>query len=152
MQCIFWLTSNDPVYCTCIKMCLLCVAEGGDLSFVLVVNPRRACAARVTVVAVSVCLSVCLCVYVSVKSYLTSGASVHRENTATYSAGNEGQNICGVFSLTTPLARSSAPSLGWPYIRSALRITRMRLVHTQDLQGSLCDARTPCRKFSLHSI
>ena len=28
----------------------------------LVINPRRACAARFTVVAVSVCLSVCLCV------------------------------------------------------------------------------------------
>ena len=46
------------------------------------------------------CLSVCL-------SHLTSGASVHRENTAKYSAGNEGQKICGIF----PLLRSSAPSL-----------------------------------------
>ena len=34
----------------------------------------------------------------SVKSNLTSGASVCCENTATYSAGNEGQKICGVFS------------------------------------------------------
>ena len=45
-------------------------------------NPRRACAARVTVVAVSVCLSV--------KSHLASGASVCPENSATYSACNEG--------------------------------------------------------------
>ena len=43
---------------------------------------------RVAVVLVSVC--------VSVKSYLTSGASIHPENTVTYSAGNGGQNICGV--------------------------------------------------------
>ena len=28
----------------------------------VVINPRRACAARVTVVVMSVCLSVCLCV------------------------------------------------------------------------------------------
>ena len=42
----------------------------------------------------SVCLSVC----VSVKSHLTYGASVRPENGVTYSAGNEDQNICGVFS------------------------------------------------------
>ena len=51
----------------------------------LLVNPRRACAARVTVVG-----SVCVCVCVSVKSHLTYGASVRPENAVTYSAGNEG--------------------------------------------------------------
>ena len=61
------------------------------------VNPRRACAARVTVLG-RVCLSVCL----SVKSHLTSGASVRPENTVAYSAGNGGQNICGVFFETAP--------------------------------------------------
>ena len=46
-----------------------------------------------------VCLSVCVCVCVclSVKSHLTSGASVRLENAVTYSAGNEGQQICSVF-------------------------------------------------------
>ena len=44
-----------------------------------------------TWVCVSVCLSVCL----SVKSNLTYGASVHPENAVMYSAGNEGQQICG---------------------------------------------------------
>ena len=29
----------------------------------LVINPRRACAARVTVVVLCVCVSVCVCVY-----------------------------------------------------------------------------------------
>ena len=54
---------------------------------------------RVTVVgSVCVCVSVCL----SVKSHLTSGASVRPENTVTYSAGNGGQNICGVFFETAP--------------------------------------------------
>ena len=57
------------------------------------INPRRACAARVTVVVMSVCLSVCY----------TSGASFRPENAVTYSAGNEGQNNCGVFSENAPL-------------------------------------------------
>ena len=43
-----------------------------------------------------VCVSVCL----SVKPNLTPGASVHPENTVTYSAGNGGQKICGIFSET----------------------------------------------------
>ena len=55
------------------------------------VNPWRACAARVTVLG-----HVCVCVCVSVKSHLTSGASVRPENTVAYSAGNGGQKICGV--------------------------------------------------------
>ena len=38
----------------------------------------------------------------SVKSNLTSGASVRPENTVTYSAGNGGQKICGVFFETAP--------------------------------------------------
>ena len=66
------------------------------LEFATIINPRRACAARVTVVVVSVCLSVC----VSVKSHLTFGASVRPENAVTYSVGNKGQKICGVFSDT----------------------------------------------------
>ena len=63
---------------------------------------------------------VCVCVCVSVKSHLTSGASVCPKNAVTNSAGNEGQKICGVFSKTHAFLRSSAPSLGWPYIRSAI--------------------------------
>ena len=62
----------------------------------------------------------CVCVCLFVKSHLTSGASVHCENAATYSVGNKGQKICGVFSETAPLPRSSAPSLERPYIRSAI--------------------------------
>ena len=56
----------------------------------------------------------------SVKSHFTSGASVRRENTAMYSAGNEGQKICGVFSETPLLPRWSDPSLGRPYINLAI--------------------------------
>ena len=68
------------------------------------INPRRACAARVTVVVLSVCLSVCL----SVKSKPTSGASVRPETSVTYSTGYEGQKICGYFSETAPLQRYTA--------------------------------------------
>ena len=49
---------------------------------------------RVTVVG-SVCVCVCICV--SVKSHLTSGASVRPENAVTYPASNGGPKICGVF-------------------------------------------------------
>ena len=81
---------------------------------------------RVTVVG-SVC--VCLCVCLSVKSHLTSGAFVRSENTVTYSADNEDQKICGVFSETAPLQRSSTPSVEGPYVQSAifLRKARMRI-------------------------
>ena len=67
---------------------------------IIVINPRRACAARVTVVIVSVCLSV--------TSHLTSGASVHPENSVTNSTSNEGQNNCGDFSETALLQRYNA--------------------------------------------
>ena len=38
---------------------------------------------------------------VSVKSHHTYGASVRPENTATYSADNDGQNVCGNLPETT---------------------------------------------------
>ena len=63
-----------------------------------------------------VCLCVCVCVCLSVKSHLTYGASVRPENAVTYSAGNEGQKLCGVFSETAPLQRSSTPSVVRPCV------------------------------------
>ena len=62
----------------------------------------------------------CSWVCVSVKSHLTYGASVRPENAVTYSAGNEGQKICGVFSETAPLQRSSTPSVVRPCVQSAI--------------------------------
>ena len=60
----------------------------------------------------SVCLSLCVSVSVclSVKSHLTSGASVRPENTVTYSKN------CGVFSETASLQRSSTASIERPYM------------------------------------
>ena len=55
--------------------------SGGTEDNKMIINPRRACAARVTVLG---------CVCLSVWSHLTYGASVRPENPATYSAGNEG--------------------------------------------------------------
>ena len=59
------------------------------------INPRRACAARVTVVV----LCVCVCVCVSVIKNLTYRPT----NDMTYLTGNEGQNNCAVFSENAPL-------------------------------------------------
>ena len=78
-------------------------------------------------------VSVCLCVCVSVRSHLTYGASVS-ENAVTYSAGNEGQKICGVFSENAPLLRSSGVAVVfhtfmWPFFFIA-KVVRMRIGFT----------------------
>ena len=67
-------------------------------------------------------------VCVSVKSHLTSRASVRLENTVTYSAGNGGQKICGVFSETTQLQRSSTPSVEG-HVQSAIFMRNTAHVH-----------------------
>ena len=100
---------------------------------------------RITVVVVSVC------VCVSVKSHLTSGASVHCENAVMYSAGNEGQKICVVFSETPPLPRWSDPSLGRPYIRSAIFPADNTHAHCAYASSPRFVMDAPCRKLSLRS-
>ena len=55
-----------------------------------IINPRRACAARVTVVG-SVCQSV------------IQNLTYRPTNDTTYLTGNEGQNNCAVFSENAPL-------------------------------------------------
>ena len=64
-----------------------------------IINPRRACAARVTVVGLLVCLCVCL----SVTLHLTSGVFVRLTNDTTYATGDEGEKVCAVFSENAPL-------------------------------------------------
>ena len=71
------------------------------------------------------------------------------ENAATYSVGDEDQNLSGVFSKTHAFLRSSAPSLGWPYIRSAIFLADNTHAHC----AYACSARfVPCRKLSLRSV
>ena len=62
----------------CVRVCMLPVCVGGDVNecwcacvLHALVNPRRACAARVTVVVLCVCLSVCLyvCMYVCLSEH-----------------------------------------------------------------------------------
>ena len=65
---------------------------------------------------VCVCLSVC----VLIKSHLTSGASVRPENTVTYSAGNRGQNICGVFTEAASLQGYTAACIVSLSVQSAI--------------------------------
>ena len=84
---------------------------------------------------VSVCLSVCLW---SVKSHLTSGVCFRPENTFTYSAGNGGQKICGIFSKTAPLQRSSTPFVERPYVQSAIFLPKVCMRIIRESVDSLC--------------
>ena len=99
-----------------------------------------------------VCLSVCVCVCVSVKSHLTSEASVRPENAVTNSAGEEGRKICGVFSKTHAFLRSSAAFLGWPYIRSAIFPADNTHAHCAYASSARFAIDSPCRKLSLRSV
>ena len=96
-------------------------------------------------------MSVCL-------SVITAGASVHRENTATYSVSNKGQKICGIFSKTALLPRLSTPSLEWPYIRSAISPADNMHAHCayerrSVMQHGLHDAvSSPCVLYSFTMI
>ena len=103
-------------------------------------------------VCVSVCLCVCVSVCLSVKSHLTSGASVRPENSATCSVGKEGQKFCGVFSKTHAFRRSSAPSLGWSYIRSAIFPADNTHAHCAYASSVGLAIDAPCRKLSLRFV
>ena len=61
----------------------------------ILIKPRRACTARVTVVGF-------ICVFFN--RDLTSGVSVCPENDIMYSMGNEGQKICVDFSENCSVA------------------------------------------------
>ena len=49
---------------------------------------------------VCVCVCVCVCACLSVKSHLTSGASVRSENAVKYSVCNVGRKTCRILSQT----------------------------------------------------
>ena len=108
-------------------MCIVCTCE--------LINPRRACAARVTVVVLCVCVSVCL----SVKSHLTYEASVRPENAVTYSAGNEGRKICGDLPETTAFKSYSAKherKSQYANYSDSPAVSFLRLTHSEAPEGT----------------
>ena len=84
-------------------------------------------------------LSVCLCVCLSVKSHLTYGASVRPENAVTYSAGNEGQKICGDLPETTAF-KSYAAKHGrrsqYANYSDLPAVSFLRLTHSEEQEGT----------------
>ena len=108
----------------------------GFCTLVLFINPRRACAARVTVVGF-VC--VCVCVCVSVKSHLTYGASVRPENAFTYSASNEGQKSCGDLPETTAFKSYAAKherKSQYANYSDLPDVSFLRLTHSEGPEGT----------------
>ena len=73
----------------------------------MIINPRRACAARV-------CLSVCPLVNISLLERLFVLKTLSHTQRATK------VKKCGVFPKTAPLQRSSTPSVVRPYVQSAI--------------------------------
>ena len=78
------------------------------------------------------------------------------KNAVTNSAGDEGGKVCGVFSKTRAFLRSSASSLGWPHIRSAIFPADNTHTHCACACAYECSAGfaidSPCRKLSLRSV
>ena len=95
VSCCFVCLCCVPTLClhTSVDICI----NAGSYSPSSIINPRRACAARVAVVVVCVCQSAGLSVCVSPLLDI----SLHRfTNNTTYSASGIGQKVCGVFSAT----------------------------------------------------
>ena len=87
-----------------------------------------------------VCVCVCVRVCLSVKSNITSGASVRPENTVTYSASNGGQNICGGFFETAPFRSYSVKRKlkSQLLIRSSLLCDQVFLFDVQQNTSGYC--------------
>ena len=71
-----------------------------------IINPRRACAARVTVLGLCVCVCVCLCVCVSVCLLLNISLFKRLfvpQTILTFSAANEGRKFQAIFSENASL-------------------------------------------------
>ena len=86
-----------------------------------------------------VCPSVCLSVCLSVKSHLTYGASVRPENAVTYSADNEGQNICGDFPETTAFKSNAAKherKSQYANYSDLPDVSFLRLTHSEGPEGT----------------
>ena len=69
--------------------CFACSLHNAVSDDSCVINPRRACAARVTVLG----LCVCVCVYMYVTQHLTLRVSVHAANHTSHLWGDEGRKF-----------------------------------------------------------
>ena len=110
---------------------LIPISVPSQCSYICIVNPRRACAARVMVVG-SVCPF----------SHLTSGVSVLPENAVTYSAGNEGQKNRRVFSEPALSALYSISMVSYFYSAENAR------AHYLTMHRAFLHARIICCSFS----
>ena len=75
----------------------------------------------------------------SVKSHLTYGASVRPENAVTYSAGNEGQKICGDFPETTAFKSYAAKhkrKSQFANYSDLPDVSFLRLTHSEGSEGT----------------
>ena len=74
---------------------------------------------------------------VSVKSHLTYGASARPENAVTYSAGNEGQNICGDLPETTAsYAAKNERKSQYANFSDLTAVSFLRLTHSEAPEGT----------------
>ena len=111
------------------------------------INPRCACTVKIMVVEF-----VSLSIHLSVKSHLTTGASVRPEIDVTYSTGNKGTKICGDSSETAPLRRYTASCIVRLYpcsppfysIKTRMRIVFLPVSSTAEaVEGQLCVPSLP---------
>ena len=120
----------------------MCECDEGHHEITL--NDKQACQSQRATPAILISVfnprrseGYCSWICVSVKSHLTYGASVRPENAVTYSAGNEGQNICGVFSEAAPLQRSSTPFIVRPCVQLQSAIFPAESTHAHS-RPALC--------------
>ena len=90
------------------------------------VRNLSACGGFSTVLA-SVVGSVCVCVW----SHLSYGASVRAEHAVTYSAGNEGEKICGDLPETTAFKSYAANQYS-----DLPAVSVLRLTHSEAPEGT----------------
>ena len=84
-------------------------------------------------------MGLCVCVCLSVKSHFTYGASVCPENAVTYSAGKEGQKICGDLPETTAFKSYAAKherKSQYANYSDLPTVSFLRLIHSKAPEGA----------------
>ena len=121
---------------TCIKIITSFCCLRLFVAVYKLVNPRRACAARVTVVG---CVCVCLSVCVSVKSHLTSEMSNRAIKEHAYLVAYERQKICGDLPETTAFESCAAKherKSQYANYSDLPAVSFLRLTHSEGPEGT----------------